>query len=125
MSAVGIGGMGAAAMEIWLARRAHPRRHVYAWVAWTPLAAAFLAAGFNSSGAPPGLTTVLTFLLAPLIYPTAAVLFRLHLRLNPTPTQLHWEDVQRAKYRPTDFGAGSTVRAAENALENPKEDKPD
>jgi hypothetical protein len=45
-----IGAMAAAAFEIWLAANSHPRRFLYAWSAWTPLAVLALAAMAWSSG---------------------------------------------------------------------------
>ena len=77
--------MAAAGFEIWLAARQHPRRFLYAWIAWTPCALAVilqvnLEAGDLIGGVLWGL------ILSPLAYPVIRgfILLRFHTLRPPT-----------------------------------------
>lgn len=110
-----LGALAAGAFEAWLVRRGHPRRRLYAWLAWTPFAMVFLGAAVGSSGNA-GLALAVALLVGPLVYPIMSVLLPLHLRMNPSPQKQAWEDLQRMRYRATDFGGVARPRPGDGAV---------
>lgn len=102
-----IGLLAAGGFEAWLVRSNHPRRWAYAWLAWTPLAMLFLGVVVSAGGG--GLVEALAVAVVggPLAYPIYGAMARRYVRNHPTERQMIWQDLQRARYRPTDFGVNA------------------
>jgi len=102
-----IGLLAAGGLEAWLVRSNHPRRWTYAWLAWTPLAMLFLGAVVSAGGGSLVVALAVALVGGPLAYPVYGAMARHYVRRHQPARQEIWDDLQRARYRPTDFGANA------------------
>jgi hypothetical protein len=102
--------------EASLRSRKHPRRYLYAWLMWTPLAMLFIGGGSASTGLNAVAVVVVALLIGPIIYPIASLMAELYVRTHQPARQELWDDLQRARYRPTDFGSNDEPCASERHL---------
>jgi hypothetical protein len=110
IAVLALGAMAAAGFEIWLATRQHPRRLVYAWLAWTPLAFLGVFAG-SWDTASPAASAVLAALAAPFAYPVVRGLIWLRFESRFQQAEEDAADAERMKYRAMDFGGSAAPRA--------------
>ena len=106
--------LGAGVFEAWLALRAHPRRWLYGWLAWTPLAIlCLLAIGVARSQSGVALAvTSLTF--GPLFYPFARLALEGRYSSRYSTRTFAAEEYEREQERlrvhATDFGGVRVAR---------------
>lgn len=108
----------AIALEIVLARQQHPRRLLYAWVAWTPVAMLGVAA-FNWHLVDPGEIFLRALMLGPFGYPLMRGFFWLRYDLGHAIAARQEAaiaaDAERMRYRAMDFGGSAATPAAKAA----------
>lgn len=98
------GAMAVVGLELWVAVRDEPHSFFKAWIAWTPLAMAGLAALMAGAGREAAIWTGL--IGGPLAYPIWRVSHYLRYEMGPDPAEEDAKEKARIKYRATDFGSG-------------------